>query len=142
MRASARLAALVAIGAATLVGAGCVVQPAPVYVAAAGDVYDLDPPPGDEVWTVDAFYDELAPYGTWSEVDGYGAVWSPADPSYEPYGNGAWAYTAWGFTWVSAEPYGWACEHYGHWIWLDERWIWVPDTAWAPAWVEWQELDD
>jgi hypothetical protein len=36
--------------------------------------------------------------------------------------------------------WGWAPFHYGRWFYSGEvhGWVWVPDTVWGPAWVEWR----
>src|SRR5574337_2168421 len=47
----------------------------------------------------------------------------------EPYG-----------TWFD-DPFGWATSHYGRWVYAN-RWVWVPDTTWGPAWVTWRQGDD
>ncbi len=88
--------------------------------------------------TVELFYEALAPYGEWMEHPTFGIVWAPDDPAYVPYSKGQWEYTEHGFTWVSADPFGWAVCHYGRWV-LTDRWLWVPGTEWAPAWVVWRE---
>jgi len=93
---------------------------------------------------VDYFYDDLAPYGRWLNYPPYGWVWTPyASPmGWRPYSDGYWAYTDYGWSWVSYEPYGWATYHYGRWAFDGNYgWIWVPDTVWAPAWVAWQSGD-
>ncbi|GEM_PF-507324 len=86
------------------------------------------------------FFNALAPYGNWISTPDYGYVWSPADvgPDWEPYTNGHWVWTDYGWTWVSYEPWGWAPFHYGRWIYTDYYgWVWIPGTRWAPAWVTW-----
>jgi len=93
---------------------------------------------GTEV-TIEVFLEELAPYGTWSEMEPYGPVWTAADPSYEPYEKGYWAYTEYGFTWIADTEWGWATEHYGRWVWANDQWVWIPDEEWGPAWVEWRD---
>lgn len=97
--------------------------------------------PGVEV-PIESFYDELAPYGQWSQYPGYGDVWRPdADPDFQPYAsNGHWVVTEYGNTWVSDYDWGWAPFHYGRWI-LDPAyggWLWVPGRDWGPAWVSWR----
>ena len=94
--------------------------------------------PGTTVSSVDVFYNDLAPYGSWYNDPTYGWVFAPNDQSYVPYSNGYWTNTNYGFTWVSGDPFGWATDHYGHWVWAN-RWIWVPNTVWGPAWVQWRE---
>src|SRR5262245_18206155 len=63
------------------------------------------------------FYDDLAPYGRWVDYSPYGWCWAPYDvgPYWRPYYDGSWAYTEFGWTWVSDEPWGWATYHYGRW---------------------------
>ena len=76
---------------------------------------------------------DLDEYGDWQPANqdnqGYGAVWYPRDvPSgWTPYSNGHWAWVApWGWTWVEAEPWGFAPFHYGRWANFGGRWGWVP----------------
>jgi hypothetical protein len=76
---------------------------------------------------------DLDDYGDWQQANqdnqGYGAVWYPRDvPSgWTPYSNGHWAWVApWGWTWVEAEPWGFAPFHYGRWANFGGRWGWVP----------------
>lgn len=91
------------------------------------------------------FFDALAPYGNWVSTPDYGYVWSPTDvgPDWEPYTNGYWVWTDYGWTWVSYEPWGWAPFHYGRWVYTDYYgWVWIPGTVWAPAWVTWYESPD
>src|SRR6202166_2245148 len=93
---------------------------------------------------VDAFYSNLAPYGYWVNRPSYGWVWMPRHirHGWRPYSAGRWAYTDYGLTWVSAEPFGWATYHYGRWaLDPDYGWEWVPGTDWGPAWVSWQGGD-
>jgi hypothetical protein len=90
------------------------------------------------------FYNQLAPYGSWSWRERYGWVWSPHDVGYawRPYTDGNWAYTDLGWTWVSDREWGWALFHYGRWAYESQYgWIWVPDTVWGPAWVAWNYSD-
>lgn len=91
--------------------------------------------------SLQVFYDELAPYGTWMQHNQYGYVWIPSvDAGFTPYGtNGYWVNTSYGNTWVSDYSWGWAPFHYGRWFYDDfHGWLWVPDTEWAPAWVTWR----
>lgn len=90
----------------------------------------------------DYFYNNLAPYGDWVQVEGYGYCWQPygVDENWQPYTDGYWAYTDGGWTWVSYEDFGWATYHYGRWTRVDELgWVWVPGYEWAPAWVSWRK---
>lgn len=91
--------------------------------------------------SLQVFYDELDPYGTWMEHRNYGYVWIPSvDRGFVPYStNGYWVQTEYGNTWVSDYAWGWAPFHYGRWFYDDfYGWIWVPDSEWAPAWVTWR----
>lgn len=94
--------------------------------------------------SVGFFYDELAPYGHWIDCR-YGNCWAPAGvaSSWQPYSNGEWVYTDYGWTWVSYDRWGADPYHYGSWVWISgDGWAWVPGTVWAPAWVSWCYDDD
>jgi hypothetical protein len=92
--------------------------------------------------SLQSFYDELSPYGTWIQDPQYGYVWRPDvdQEEFRPYyTNGRWAMTEYGNTWVSNYDWGWAPFHYGRWIYNDyNQWVWLPDTVWGPAWVSWR----
>lgn len=93
--------------------------------------------------SVDEFYPALSPYGEWIYVSGIGQVWSPYDyvvgADFVPYSTGGqWVLTDAGWSFVSDFDWGWATFHYGRWMPYHHRWIWVPGTRWAPAWVEWR----
>jgi hypothetical protein len=93
------------------------------------------------------FYDNLSPYGSWIDVDGYGYCFQPSvavdNADWRPYADGYWAYTDVGWTWVSYEDFGWATYHYGRWTDLaDYGWVWVPGYEWGPAWVSWRTGGD
>ena len=133
-------------GAAVLImlmGAGCL-----VYYP--NDRVRPTPPPEDSYDNVRApsgdldigyFYDYLNPYGLWISYAPYGYVWVPREVGFKwrPYTRGHWAWTDYGWTWVSLERWGWIAYHYGRWGW-DNRmgWFWVPDVIWGPAWVAWR----
>jgi hypothetical protein len=108
------------------------------------DVTDSALPPRS-VPAVNKFYDDLMPYGGWAWLPRYGWVWRPYAPpaGWRPYSQGHWAESDYGWTWVSDEPYGWACYHYGRWD-LDDTcgWVWTPGLVWGPAWVAWRTCDD
>ena len=87
------------------------------------------------------FYDELQPYGAWVSYRPYGYVWIPGNVGYNwrPYSRGHWAWTDYGWNWVSVERWGWIAFHYGRWGWdRGMGWYWVPDNVWGPAWVAWR----
>jgi hypothetical protein len=91
------------------------------------------------------FYSDLNPYGQWIELEPDVYAWHPyqTGAGWRPYMAGRWVWTDYGWYWVSSEPFGWATYHYGRWF-LDDvyGWIWIPDTVWGPAWVEWRYNDD
>ena len=98
--------------------------------------------------SVDLFYNNLSG-GNWIEVGDYGYGWQPdvasSDSDWRPYADGYWAYTDYGWTWVSYEDFGWATYHYGRWARLaDYGWVWFPggDLEWGPAWVSWRTGGD
>jgi hypothetical protein len=89
--------------------------------------------------SIGGFYDELEPYGRWVDCS-YGDCWVPSRISrgWQPYSNGEWVYTEYGWTWMSADPWGDNPYHYGTWVYTHRYgWAWVPGTVWAPAWVTW-----
>ncbi len=91
------------------------------------------------------FYQPLSPFGEWLQIDGGFYAWRPTHVQFgwRPYLYGHWAWTDFGWYWVSTEPFGWAVYHYGRWYDDDYYgWIWVPDRTWGPAWVEWRCNDD
>lgn len=91
------------------------------------------------------FYEQLAPYGRWMDVSGYGYCWRPTltMARWKPYVDGCWVWSSMGWTWQSNEPFGWATYHYGRWVNLSRHgWVWVPGSEWAPAWVSWRQSRD
>ena len=98
--------------------------------------------------TVNSFYDTLAPYGSWVDVDGYGRCWRPSvvvyNPGWQPYcDHGHWVYTDCGWYWFSDYSWGWAPFHYGRWFQHSRwGWCWMPDTVWGPSWVTWRYSND
>jgi hypothetical protein len=91
------------------------------------------------------FYSELAPYGTWIEIDYGVVVWRPTiiRTNWMPYNIGRWIWSYDGWYWDSYEPFGYITYHYGRWFYDDYYgWLWYPDYEWAPAWVEWRYDND
>jgi len=91
--------------------------------------------------SVQLFYDELSPYGSWVDYPNSGYVWIPhAGSGFIPYAtDGHWVFTDHGWTWVSDFSWGWATFHYGRWDYGSAcGWFWVPDNEWGPAWVSWR----
>jgi hypothetical protein len=92
-----------------------------------------------------AGFDNLAAYGQWRSVAGYGQSWVPNEPAgWVPYRNGSWTWEdGYGWTWIGAEQWGWTPYHYGNWFYCDcgsSGWAWLPpahaDTlSWSPALV-------
>jgi hypothetical protein len=98
--------------------------------------------------SMDFIYDNLSG-GNWIDAEGYGYGWQPdlgvSDPNWRPYSDGYWAYTDYGWTWISYEDFGWATYHYGRWANLaNYGWVWFPgsDLDWGPAWVSWRTGGD
>jgi hypothetical protein len=91
------------------------------------------------------FHDALADYGDWVLIEPYGYLFRPRTDFHDwrPYQYGFWAPTdAYGWVWISSEPFGWATFHYGRWFHDPyHRWVWQPGSLWAPAWVSWQMND-
>lgn len=89
------------------------------------------------------FQSQLAPYGNWITVPGYGLCWQPAvNPGWRPYYDGGyWQYTDAGWYWQSDYPWGDIAFHYGRWAYTAYGWVWVPGYDYAPAWVVWRHAD-
>lgn len=91
--------------------------------------------------------EDLDTYGSWTPEADYGAVWFPAGVAvgWAPYREGHWVWIApWGWTWVDAEPWGFAPFHYGRWAVFGGRWGWAPGPVvvgvrpvYGPAFVGW-----
>ena len=108
-----------------------------------------DPATADEPVTMDDFQQATEPYGAWLETPEYGRVWQPdqavVGDDFEPYlTNGHWIAADEGWMFESAWVWGWATFHYGRWLWdaRNTRWLWSPDLAWSPAWVQWRTAAD
>jgi hypothetical protein len=96
---------------------------------------------------VNYFYSDLAPYGSWLQVDGIGWCWQPrcvvVNRGWQPYCDyGHWVYTDCGWYWQSSYSWGWAPFHYGRWQLAHCGWVWAPDRVWGPAWVSWRVAGD
>ena len=79
---------------------------------------------------------DLNYYGQYYDVPGYGYVWQPNNVGlgWDPFSNGYWSYSpGFGYTWVSAYPWGWMPYRYGRWVFVNGRgWCWVPG-----GWSRW-----
>ncbi|HEV2455559.1 MAG TPA: DUF6600 domain-containing protein [Verrucomicrobiae bacterium] len=107
----------------------------------------IETPSMPNVPTMSYFQQQLAPYGNWVNVPGYGLCWAPAvGPGWRPYYDGGhWEYTDAGYYWQSDYPWGDIAFHYGRWAYVslaaDPGWVWVPGFDYAPSWVVWRHDD-
>jgi hypothetical protein len=74
---------------------------------------------------------DLDSSGGWYPLPGYGMVWQPygVGPNFDPYGEGTWTYfgPGFGYSWVSAYPWGWLPFHCGGWSYIGGfGWGWMP----------------
>jgi hypothetical protein len=82
-----------------------------------------------------AGYSNLASYGQWQNVPGYGYAWAPNSQyqsNYPPYQNGQWVWEpGYGYTWVDNSPYGYTTSHYGTWFNNPNYggWLWQPPAT-------------
>ena len=83
-------------------------------------------------------------YGEWMWTKLYGYVWRPNYNDYYPWGSwqpynyGKWREVNGQLFWVPEETWGWVPYHLGLWLWhKDNGWVWLPGSAFAPAWVAW-----
>lgn len=79
---------------------------------------------------------DLSYYGNYYNVPGYGYCWQPygAGFGWDPFMNGYWALTPFGWTWVSAYPWGWMPYRYGNWVFVNGHgWMWQPG-GWGGWW--------
>ena len=130
-------------------------EPTPVNPPSNAGSTALSPPPPDTTVTYDYpqpstevnysyFYSSLSPYGSWSDVPGYGSCWRPTcatwNSSWRPYSDGGrWLWSDHGWYWYSDYSWGWAPFHYGRWCQpAGYGWVWQPDTYWGPSWVSWR----
>ncbi len=76
---------------------------------------------------------DLAAYGTWRTVGGYGWGWFPkVQADWAPYRFGRWVWISpWGWTWIDNSPWGFAPFHYGRWILIGSQWCWIPGPIYA-----------
>ena len=116
-------------------------QPAPA--PAASEAVQTAPQPQQPVSTT-YFQENLAPYGNWVNVDGYGQCWQPTvtviNTAWRPYCDGGrWLYTDCGWYWQSDYAWGGVAFHYGRWFYAPRfGWCWWPNTVWGPSWVTWR----
>jgi hypothetical protein len=117
--------------------------PQPPGVAVSATV-GAAPPPPPEV-NFEYFHDQLAPFGTWVNINGV-MYWRPdqaiaVNPDWRPYYDmGQWVETDNGLYWQSDYTWGDIPFHYGRWVlYPGSGWLWCPDYVWGPAWVFWRE---
>jgi uncharacterized protein DUF6600/FecR-like protein len=86
---------------------------------------------------------DLGYYGEYFDDPIYGTLWQPSGVNlgWDPFMNGYWIDSpGFGYTWISAYPWGWLPYRYGRWIYLNHRgWCWEPGgwNRWhtGPRWV-------
>lgn len=107
--------------------------------------YPGAPTPATPAVSYQYFHDQLAPYGTWLNVNG-AMYWRPdqaiaVDPDWRPYYDmGQWVETDNGLYWQSDYTWGDIPFHYGRWIlYPGLGWLWAPDYTWGPSWVFWRQ---
>ena len=82
--------------------------------------------------------DELDIY---PESDEVVYIWRPygMESYWNPYSNGSWVFTYYGWVWASNYNWGWGPYNYGRWYCSSAYgWIWFPGNVWAPNWVTWR----
>lgn len=68
-------------------------------------------------------------------------VWRPyySDYGWNPYTNGRWVFTSYGWAWMSNYDWGWGPYNYGRWYCSNlYGWTWIPGCRWAANWVTWR----
>ncbi len=79
-------------------------------------------------------WSDLNYFGNFFSLAGYGPLWQPygMGPYWDPFSDGAWVwYPGYGYTWVSAYPWGWMPYRYGTWLFVPGYgWCWRPATYW------------
>jgi len=84
-------------------------------------------------------FSDLNYYGGFYNVPGYGMLWQPyfTGVGWDPFMDGAWSfYPGFGYTFISAYPWGWMPYRYGNWMFLPGYgWMWQPG-----AWNSWATI--
>ena len=68
-------------------------------------------------------------------------IWRPycANGFWNPYYNGSWVFSSYGWTWCSDYSWGWGPYNYGRWHFSNYYgWVWLPGRVWACNWVTWR----
>jgi uncharacterized membrane protein YgcG len=84
-----------------------------------------------------AGWDDLDYNGQFYDVPGAGSIWQPygVDANWDPYDAGYWAYYPWGYSWISAYPWGWSPYHCGYWNYYDGfGWGWAGGGCGIGTW--------
>lgn len=112
-------------------------QPEPAPLATTEAVAEPTP---DDV----EMFDDLSYYGQWYWIDPYGWTWRPTVVSqWQPFTQGHWVWTEYGWMWADYDPWGWATTHYGYWATdFTLGWIWIPGYTWSPVQCNWILYDD
>lgn len=88
-------------------------------------------------------FSELALYGSWFSIGGFGNGWRPSGVGFgwSPFDAGSWYYDPFfGWSFIGYQPWGWAPYHYGSWIFSPGLgWVWIPSgfgyrrVPWRPV---------
>jgi hypothetical protein len=99
---------------------------------------DWDDRPGADAPPPEEYERALGAWGAWGADAQFGRFWRPSvGGGWQPFFDGRWVWTNWGWTWLSSEPWSWTF-HYGRWSLLPSwGWVWFPGSIWSPAWVRW-----
>lgn len=68
-------------------------------------------------------------------------IWRPfcATTYWNPYYDGSWIFTNYGWMWNSYYSWGWGPYNYGRWFYSGYYgWVWLPGCRWASNWVTWR----
>lgn len=94
---------------------------------------DISEETGEDLWEQYPFGDEVM------------YLWRPycANQYWNPYTNGRWEFTYYGWVWNSYYSWGWGPYNYGRWHYSKYYgWIWIPGRSWAANWVSWRCHDN
>jgi len=94
------------------------------------------------------FMEALSSHGTWRHETGYGWHWRPYEADrtsgWRPYlSSGYWKWTGEAWSWTSDHVWGATVFHFGRWANIPAKggWVWIPGNEYAPAWVQWIQVD-
>jgi len=96
--------------------------------AFARDIHEQQTQTSDYISNEMTGYEDLDDYGHWDYGD-EGLMWIPNQlpVGWAPFQVGEWNWIEpWGWTWVDAEPWGFAPFHYGRWTHTNGGWCWIP----------------